>query len=282
MPKNNIAILTTIFPMEDSYLDDFFQSLQYQTYKEFDVVVLNDGYDKFEKLKRHYTNLSFVEIKYRNTPAKNREYAINFIKDNGYEVIVFADSDDYMANNRVQITVELLSDNEIVVNDLSLFSNGNVYSENYLSNRLENNRIISINDIRERNFLGLSNTALRVNILDNISFSEELIAVDWYLYSLLLINGKRAVFTNETVTYYRQYPGNTVGLGKVTEEAVKREIEIKKMHYLCLSDIDETYDVLLLKIKTLKANISSLDEFNKLVEYPFWWELTQSIGNEIK
>jgi glycosyltransferase involved in cell wall biosynthesis len=280
MPKNKVAILTTIFPMEDSYLRDFFKSLQSQTYKKFDVVVLNDGCDKFGKLKLDYPDLKFIEIKYRNTPAKNREYAINFVKDNGYEMVVFADSDDYIANNRVNKIVELLHDNDIVVNDLSLFCGEGIYSENYLSNRIENNRSIFISDIREQNFFGLSNTALRVEILCDVTFNKNLIAVDWYLYSVLLMNHKRAVFTNETVTYYRQYPDNTVGLGKVTEESVRREIEIKKMHYLCLSELDETFEDLLVKIKKYTFNTASLDKFNQLVEYPFWWEFTQYIGYE--
>ena len=48
--NKKIAFLTTIFPMEEEYLKDFFNSLLQQTYKEFDILVVNDGYENFENL----------------------------------------------------------------------------------------------------------------------------------------------------------------------------------------------------------------------------------------
>ena len=52
--KRKVAFLTTIFPMNKKYLCDFFDSLQTQTDKNFDVVIVNDGYDDFRKFKNKY------------------------------------------------------------------------------------------------------------------------------------------------------------------------------------------------------------------------------------
>ena len=122
-----IAFLTTIFPIKIEYLYDFFDSIQSQSYKNFDVIVVNDNYNDFEGLKVKYNNLNIVELKYSNTPVKNREYGINFVINNNYDILIFGDSDDYFANNRIEKSIELLSKYDIVVNDLSLFNSEGIY-----------------------------------------------------------------------------------------------------------------------------------------------------------
>ena len=69
------AFLTTIFTMNKQYLYDFFDSLKNQTYQNFDVIVVNDGYKDFEKIKTLYNEkLNIIELQHSNTPAKNREH----------------------------------------------------------------------------------------------------------------------------------------------------------------------------------------------------------------
>ena len=73
-----VAFLTAIYPMPTKYLYDFFISLTEQTYKNFDIVVVNDGFKRFNGIKRRF-NLNIIELKHSSTPAKNREYGINYI-----------------------------------------------------------------------------------------------------------------------------------------------------------------------------------------------------------
>ena len=49
-----IAILITIFTLYEHYLNDFFNSLKNQTYQNFDIILVNDGYKDFEKNKILY------------------------------------------------------------------------------------------------------------------------------------------------------------------------------------------------------------------------------------
>ena len=62
MKLNNVAFLTTIFPMEEQFLIDFFDSLSKQTYKNFDVIVVNDGYRGFDEIKERYCKLNLIEL----------------------------------------------------------------------------------------------------------------------------------------------------------------------------------------------------------------------------
>ena len=207
-----IAFLTTIFPMKKQFLIDFFNSLNNQTYDNFDVVVANDGYSNFNEIKLKYGKLNIVELEYSNTPAKNREYGINYCIERKYDILIFGDSDDYFSNNRVELALEALNSNDIVVNDVSLFDNNGTYEDMYISNRLENDSKVNFNYIKNKNIFGLSNTALKINILSRVSFDKDLVAVDWHLYKGLLKNGCKAIFTNKAITYYRQHKDNTVGL----------------------------------------------------------------------
>ena len=208
----NVAFLTTIFPMEKQFLIDFFDSLSGQTYDNFDVIVVNDGYDNFYDIKMKYQNLSIIELPYSGTPAKNREYGINYCIDNKYDILVFGDSDDYFSNNRITKSVELLSSHDIVVNDLTTFDKTGILHDKYISNRIENNLIINYGFIKDKNIFGMTNTAINLNILDKVKFDDSLVAVDWFIFKYLLKLGHKAIFTNEIISYYRQYFDNTIGL----------------------------------------------------------------------
>ena len=210
--NKKIAFLTTIFPMKIQYLYDFFNSLEKQTYKNFDIVVVNDCYEDFELLMTKYNTLNIIEVKYSNTIAKNREYGINYVIENNYDILIFGDSDDYFMENRIEKSIEFLNSYDIVVNDLSLFDTNCIYINKYISNRIENKTEIDFKFIEDKNIFGLSNTALNVNILDKIEFDNDLVAVDWFLYKSLLKSKYSAIFINETKTYYRQYENNTIGL----------------------------------------------------------------------
>ena len=208
----NVAFLTTIFPMEGQFLIDFFDSLSGQTYDNFDVIVVNDGYDNFYDVKMKYQNLSIIELPYSATPAKNREYGINYCIGNKYDILVFGDSDDYFSNNRITKSVELLSSHDIVVNDLTTFDKTGILHDKYISNRVENNLIINYSFIKDKNIFGMTNTAINLNILDKVKFDDSLVAVDWLMFKDLLKLGHKAIFTNEIISYYRQYFDNTIGL----------------------------------------------------------------------
>ena len=210
---NKVSFLTTVFPKNEKYLYDFFNSLKNQTYQNFDIVVINDGYKKFDKIKDDYSqNLNIIEVRYSNTPAKNKEYGINYCIDQKYDVLIFGDSDDYFQNNRVKKSLEFLNEADVVVNDLSLFNKNGVFKKNYMSHRINNLDIIDIEFIKDKNIFGMSNTAVKLKNLPKVLFDDKIIAVDWYFFKRLLEKGSKAIFTNEIITYYRQHEKNTIGL----------------------------------------------------------------------
>lgn len=209
---SKVAFLTTIFPMDELFLHDFFTSLSNQTYTQFDLIVLNDGYKNFEEIKKKYNHLKIIELKHNKTPAKNREYGINYCIENEYDILIFGDSDDCFAANRIEKSIQLLEHNDIIVNDLSLFDDNGINIEKYMSHRLKNLQKIEVEFIEDKNIFGFTNTALNLKQVEKIDFDTDIVAADWFFYKKLLRKNMTAIFTNETISYYRQHDNNLVGL----------------------------------------------------------------------
>ncbi|NOQ31656.1 MAG: glycosyltransferase [Helicobacteraceae bacterium] len=269
--KSRCAFLTTIYPMPQKHLIEFFDSLENQTYSKFDVVVVNDGFEDFVSIKTRYKLLNIIELKCSDTPAKNREYGINYAKNNGYEKLLFGDSDDSFSKNRVKISLDLLNKYDIVVNDLSLFSNEGLYDVKYISNRLSSGSEVSLGFVRDKNIFGFTNTAINLNKIPRVTFDPNIVAVDWYFFTDLLLRGAKAAFTNECVSYYRQHENSVIGLQGLTKKALKKGIQVKLNHYKKFTEFIDLYEkmnhlsmmdneLVYLKLKTCKIN------------YPLWWE----------
>lgn len=205
--------MTVVFKENLPFLGQFFSSLECQTKKEFDVVVINDGLRDFSRIKCEFSSLRIIDLTYSNTPAKNREYGINWCVEHLYDIIIFGDSDDFFSPNRVELSIELLGSYDIVVNDLTLCdAEGDIIKEQYISHRIMNRSTIDFNFIKDKNIFGFSNTALKTKILGKIDIPNHSRAPDWFLFKKLLKQGNHAVFTNECITFYRQHSNNLLGL----------------------------------------------------------------------
>lgn len=284
---NKIAFLTTIYPIDDIYVTDFFESLIGQTNSNFDVIIVNDGFSALGKLKNKYNNLNIIELPAADNIAKNRESLVKYAISSGYNYAIFGDIDDYFDSNRIEVSKSLLQSCDIVVNDLTSFSSKNVLVEKFISNRVENHTEIPLNFIMDKNIFGLSNTAIKLKGLlsEHISFPSKLIAVDWFFFSNLLLNNKKAIFTNETLTYYRQHDGNTAGIGTINANTIVRAIKVKLIHYSFMKENNSEYQILYEQTHKLtdwlskKENVAEYVQINlKNLPVPLWWETTK-LGN---
>ena len=233
MKKSSTAFLTTVFPSCKQYLDDFFKSLSNQTDSDFDVIVINDCLEDFIFFIKKYKKLNIIEIKSSKSPIQNRIKGLNHILDDNYSNLIFGDSDDYFSENRVSVSKEILTKNDIAVNDLVLFD------EKFKTESIFKDIKFLKHDLVHRNIFGLSNTAIRTKILKNLSLEPEveIVAYDWYLFSLLVFNDFSFKFSSETNSFYRQYSSNTLGISfKLDENSLQNLVRIKKMHLLALKE----------------------------------------------
>lgn len=283
MKKNKkTAVFSVIFPNAERFLDDYLISLEKQTYKDFDLIVINDGVASFSDIAiRH--NLNIMEIPLSAGAARNREFGINYIKKAGYDYLIFCDSDDMYASDRLEKVIGLLARYDIVVNDLAVIDeNGKMFRRHYIADRADSNSVITLDDILDKNMCGFSNTAIHLDcIAKYMRFDRHLTAVDWYFFTLLLKKGCRAVFTREALSFYRQYQGNIAGAApKMTKERISRDLDIKLAHYKTLTGEGSEFEYLYERFKELREKmksaayaaryISRLKKAN--IKNLLWWE----------
>lgn len=274
---NDTAILTFTHPLIEPYFEDFLESCDKQTNKEFDLTIVNDGLSSLEAMIKNHPMLNVSIKDYKGSISENRLYGLNLAKQKGYKYIILADSDDFFSDNRVQKTKEILSQHEIVANEFDLVNiNGKKIDSQYITHRLSNNSIIDFEFIKSKNILGFSNSAFRTNLLpENIEIPKDINVIDWFFYTILLYAGHKAVFSNEMTTYYRQYSENMLGINNETSENYEKKLALKAKHYKYLSSSIPEFEPLARKYSEVDnlddIQIESLLQNNKIT-HPLWWE----------
>ncbi len=253
----NIGFGTVFFPQNIRFLEDFLGSLASQTFKNFDLVIVNDGISNIEDILEKNYKSKYIILDPGANPQSNRFNLLEYLSTN-YEYIILGDSDDMFMPNRIEISIEYLQYNSILVNELIPFQTKNKFSiDGILSKRFRNDQLIKLNDILNKNIFGLSNTAFKQTSLENIfkqiNFHTDIF--DWHFY-LNLLKEADAVFTDKTATMYRIHDNNTAGLKNNTKN-ISVQNEIIKNFIIP----NKLYDKYVFKV------YSSTSNKNKL-----WWE----------
>lgn len=112
-------LISVIIPVYNSekYLDDCLKSVVNQTYKNLEIIIIDDGSkDKSKEIyERYKKNDSRVITKYKNNSGSSeaRNYGLDICKG---EYILFLDSDDWIDLNTCEIAInEIIKENYQVV-----------------------------------------------------------------------------------------------------------------------------------------------------------------------
>ncbi|MDR0437873.1 MAG: glycosyltransferase family 2 protein [Bacteroidales bacterium] len=101
-------MLTTVFTPtynRASYLKILFESLQKQTNKSFEWIIVDDGStDETEKLVQEFKNMASFPLYYFKKENGGKQTAINYgMKHVNGELFFIVDSDDYLGTNAIQM-----------------------------------------------------------------------------------------------------------------------------------------------------------------------------------
>ena len=281
--KNKTALATVIYPGVEKYLRYFLNSVASQSHKEFDLIVCNNQMKLINDILEGYF-LSFKIINVKESATLARVKLIEFLKKNKYDYVIFADADDVIDQDRVKLTIQYLQKNTIIVNDFNLIDeNNNKLIKNYLSNRIKNNEKIYSRSIKHHNFMGLTNTAVRLNCinLNIIPKNPNILAYDWFLWSKVLEKNNTGIFCSNIKTNYRIYNNNIASLSsKLDNNEIIKGIKAKLHHYKELSTDNKEFNCLHNKIEIMYKNLENNNwilkykEFinRKNILFPFWWE----------
>ena len=151
-------------------------------------------------------------------------------------------------------------------------------------------------DIIDSNYLGLGSTGLKVKNLKEINIPSDIVAVDWYLFTILLLKGFNGERVNNASVYYRQHSNNTVGgLKHLDRERLFKGIDIKEKHYyyiytFCLENnyesVAKEYEIKYQEMLELKLFLQESINLEKYINsininlntvYKGWWSEIMSI-----
>lgn len=131
---SNDLMVSVIVPVYngEKYIERCIDSLLNQTYKNIEILIVNDGSTDgtSEKLKKYYTNEKVIIINQKNGGvSKARNKAIESARG---EYIQFTDSDDWLEKNMIEDMVKsaVKFDSDIVISEYkNYYENTNIYEE---------------------------------------------------------------------------------------------------------------------------------------------------------
>ena len=110
-----IALFSVIHPNALPYFNEFLHSLANQTYKDFTLFLINDGVSHIEEITKQF-DLKILLKNIGGTPVAIRKAGIEWLLLQGTDIIIFADSDDYYMDNRIEVSKNMLSYYDIIFN----------------------------------------------------------------------------------------------------------------------------------------------------------------------
>ncbi len=280
--KNDTAIFSVSYPGVKPYISDFLHSLSKQTDKDFVLFLLNDGFSDIEQFLEGI-DFHVKVLEQTDHPAALRKSGIQWVVSEGAESIIFADTDDYFADNRVEISKKLLVDYDVVCNEILL--TGQQFSQPVpmLGELFKDEMEITTEDIVNGNCLGLSNTSINADKISELmaEIPDDVIAFDWAFFTLCLHAGAKAIFTNNTQTYYRQHGDNIASPCSFSKEQILRGVRVKRDHYNFLSKNYDGYIHLSNEFERLYSRLQSdvllKEDYCKAIrmnatDVSMWWE----------
>ena len=283
---NQTVLFTVIYPGCEPYLKQFFNSVNAQDTDSFELMVLNDGLETLERYTGDLHN-RIEEIPVSGSIADVRRRGIQLLMDRPFDTIVFADADDYISSDRIRQSADALDSYDIYINDLTTVKNDKkTITKNYLSKRLNDPFEVPADFILKKNIIGLGNTSVRQSVLRDIPIPSGTIAVDWMIFTDMLLRGASAIFRADSISYYRQHEENTAGLKNLSVQKINRGLNVQIQNASFFKDRSGPHKNHLDKLLELKAfladNSHNINVYKQKVEetlpdYPLWWEEIQTL-----
>lgn len=168
-------------------------------------------------------------------PAQVRKRLLVEAVSTTAEVLIFTDMDDILAADTPGKHRDNLQHADISFGDMQLIdAAGHDVGRRFFDEVDIPWTLSGPEPLLERNFLGLSNTAIRRSSIPDTALAvpEQIRAVDWWLFTTLLLAGRTARRTPSHVAQYRIYGANTLGADMpATREALRKQIDIAIRHY---------------------------------------------------
>ena len=284
-----LAAYTTIYPAVLKYLPEWYESVQAQTDRDFELWIGLDELKQtdIEDTLGGHVKARWVQAPASSTPAQVRDIALSQLIGAGRDVVL-VDSDDILHPSRVTAARR-----ELRMSDLAACAL-NIVDESGQSLGLEFNfdpavRLSHI--LPGNNVFGFSNSAYRCELLGRcLPIPKDAILVDWYLATRAWLFGAKLSFDHDARMKYRQYDANTarVRLPFRPDQILSDSVLVSRHFQLVLASsgqenfLPARWDQFLRVARDFEqfegyinrspANLNAyLESLNVAVKQPIWW-----------
>lgn len=212
-----ISIILPVYNVEN-YLIECFESILRQSYKEYELIVVDDGsYDNSLNIINHY-KLKFKNIKIFTQENKGvseaRNLALKYAKG---EYILFVDPDDFLEDNMLKLMIDsaLNHKSDVVISNYYLYFNNKKY--NKFIQDMQNEAIYAKDEVIDmmlkHKIQGqLWNKLFRHSLLKetNFKFESDRYIQDIFPVFRAISNANKISYIDEGLYFYRQRIGSTV------------------------------------------------------------------------
>lgn len=208
-----VSIILPVYNVE-IYLDDCFNSLIKQSYKNIEIIFVDDGStdNSGNKLDEYLKKDKRVKVYHKKNEGVSSAKNLG-IKNATGDYITFVDSDDYVTEEYVEYLLNLLkSNNADIAYTKNFFDN---YNNNQVKN--ENIKIIDSNQalyeiLTYKISVGVWNKIFRKELLTkkNIYFYEDIFMGEGFNFNVLaFMYANRIVTSNKKIYFYRRDNNNS-------------------------------------------------------------------------
>lgn len=279
---HNLGVFfSVVYPQALPYLKDVRESALLQTRKDFDVIVVNDGCDK-ERIIQELQGLSITILEAEGGFTANRLQGIKYACNKRYKYFLFCDADDSFTANRYERTVAEFEENkaDILVCNLNIANEKcEPFLKDYFSKEIPEDRWIDVDFLKDKNILGMSNTAIRLDSMNEDIQIPETPIVDWLLFTILLSKGLKAKYIVDSMVNYRQYSTNMIGITRYDVASFKKLAGLKNNHYRLLVESGFMQYVKLYQESKELQELSDV-EIEQIIKrelaihpQPLWWQI---------
>ena len=196
----NLIIMTVVYPGANNYVKKFVNSMNNQSNKKFNLVVVNDNNKNAAKIINDKSNFVVRFFNSQSSRVNNRVKGLRFIiKNTKFDYIAFLDIDDYPEKNFVKSIHDFIKKN----NKIKMFSTKLKMKNNFFQKK----NTLFLSDIIDNHQVGYGTLCLRKDFIKDFIFASKYKALlfDWFIsliyllkYKFIYINDKSAIIYNSS------------------------------------------------------------------------------------
>jgi len=271
-----IYIYTTVHPGSKFFFNEFINTINLQSFKNFKLFICFNKI-RFSNFFKNKIKVDFSYLENNKDQRRARIDSLKYLLKKNPELIVFIDSDDLMNKNRLAYIIKNIKNYDFFVHNLLLFGNNYKKKTRWLKKR--NFSLIKMSEINYKNYIGLSNLAVKGFALKKVinKIGTNLIAFDWCLAKLLLLNKYKGVYSSASLSQYRQYNNNISSLTNFSKLKLFNDLKIKLQHLNFFNNLGLNYNKKIHKLISLEKKIkldSYYMKYKKKISIKrngYWW-----------